>query len=66
MIGLARNLGLHTVAEGVETEAQCEFLRARGCERIQGYLRSPPVAAEHFAELLAEETAVLMNARQPG
>lgn len=61
VIGLARNLGLHTVAEGVETEAQCAFLRAKGCERIQGYLRSPPVAAERFAELLAEEAALLIN-----
>jgi len=45
-IGLARNLRLKVIAEGVETEAQLNYLQARGCEMAQGYLFSRPVPAE--------------------
>ena len=38
VIGVARSLGLSTVGEGVETEAQRDHLRALGCELGQGYL----------------------------
>ena len=49
-IGLAHNLGLKVVAEGVETTAQLDYLRSRGCDLIQGYLFSRPVpAAEAMA-----------------
>lgn len=44
-IGLAHNLGLKLVAEGVETEAQFAYLRQRGCDLVQGYLFSRPVPA---------------------
>ncbi len=40
--GLARNLGISTTAEGVETEAQRDFLSALGCSELQGYLLSKP------------------------
>ena len=43
---LARKLGLHAVAEGVETPAQLEFLRNIGCQWIQGHLFSQPLPAE--------------------
>ncbi|HJV26808.1 MAG TPA: EAL domain-containing protein [Aromatoleum sp.] len=43
---LARKLGMQVVAEGAETEAQLDFLGSIGCERIQGYLFSKPIAAE--------------------
>ncbi len=42
IVRLAQSLGLETVAEGVETEAQARHLRAMGCERIQGYLVARP------------------------
>lgn len=42
---VANELGLRTIAEGVERDDQCEFLRAHGCQEIQGYLISRPVAA---------------------
>ena len=49
---VANQLGLRTIAEGVETNAQCEFLKARGCGEIQGFLISkplpPPVLQEKF------------------
>lgn len=43
IINLARELGYQTVAEGVETAEQLEFLQAKGCDQIQGYLLSKPL-----------------------
>ncbi len=43
VINLAHNLGLRVVAEGVETEAQMDFLKQHNCNMIQGYLISRPV-----------------------
>jgi len=44
IIGLARGLGIETVAEGVETTAQHAFLRGQGCDVVQGYLFGAPMA----------------------
>ena len=44
-IDLAHNMGLVVVAEGVEDEATLERLRALGCDMVQGYLLSRPLAA---------------------
>lgn len=55
IIGLARGLGFRTIAEGVETQEQLDFLRAHQCDEIQGYFYSKPVPAEEFARLLARE-----------
>jgi diguanylate cyclase (GGDEF)-like protein/PAS domain S-box-containing protein len=49
---MARKMGIRTVAEGVETEEQLEFLRASDCDEAQGYLFSRPVPAERFRELV--------------
>jgi EAL domain-containing protein (putative c-di-GMP-specific phosphodiesterase class I) len=43
IIVLAENLGLQVLAEGVETEAQREFLVQQGCNAYQGYLFSRPL-----------------------
>jgi EAL domain-containing protein (putative c-di-GMP-specific phosphodiesterase class I) len=48
IIALARAMELEVVAEGVETEAQADFLRDKGCHRIQGYLVGRPMAREEF------------------
>ena len=42
ILGLARTLGLQTVAEGIETEAQFDFLREHGCSSFQGYFFGRP------------------------
>jgi diguanylate cyclase (GGDEF)-like protein len=46
MLNAARGLGVRIVAEGVEHEAQALFLRAAGCDRMQGYLFARPMPAE--------------------
>jgi EAL domain-containing protein (putative c-di-GMP-specific phosphodiesterase class I) len=57
-IGLAHNLGLEAVAEGVETAEQVEFLVAQHCDLIQGYFLSHPVPADkivlHFNKLVED------------
>jgi diguanylate cyclase (GGDEF)-like protein/PAS domain S-box-containing protein len=56
-IGLAHNLGLTLVAEGVETEAQLEYLKARGCDLVQGYLFSKPLPAEQVMDFIRQRNA---------
>jgi len=55
IIEMGRNLGLQVVAEGVETEAQLEFLAARGCDYAQGRLFGEPLSAEALLALLAAQ-----------
>jgi EAL domain-containing protein (putative c-di-GMP-specific phosphodiesterase class I) len=52
IIHMAHGMGFKTIAEGVETQAQLAYLRAHGCDEIQGYLFSRPVPADTFAQLL--------------
>lgn len=55
IIAMARSLGKTVVAEGVETEAQAQYLRAAGCDQLQGYLFGAPMDATAFGKLLAEQ-----------
>ena len=57
IIILAQSLGLAVIAEGVETEAQRQFLDQHGCPVFQGYLFSKPVGLADFEELLASHRA---------
>jgi len=54
IILLAKALNLGIVAEGVETKAQLEWLRDKGCDQIQGYLFSPPVPADKAETMLGQ------------
>ena len=55
IIDMAGNLGLHTIAEGVETAEQLAFLRLHGCNEIQGYYFSKPLPAKQFSEFVLKE-----------
>jgi EAL domain-containing protein (putative c-di-GMP-specific phosphodiesterase class I) len=52
MITMAHSLKLKVLAEGVENAKQLSFLRKNRCDRLQGYLFSPPVPDEAFEKLL--------------
>ena len=62
-IGLAHNLNLRVVAEGVEQQVQVDILRAQGCDEAQGYLFSRPLAAPAFADWIGESAAASAAAR---
>lgn len=49
---LGHALGLHVVAEGVETEAEFEYLRRLGCDSVQGYYIARPLSADQFLSWL--------------
>jgi EAL domain-containing protein (putative c-di-GMP-specific phosphodiesterase class I) len=58
IISLASTLGMKTTAEGVETQAELECVRAEGCSEVQGYLTGRPQSAEAAAALLAPAAPV--------
>ncbi|GFM54917.1 hypothetical protein PSCICL_25970 [Pseudomonas cichorii] len=53
IIAMAHSLGLKVVAEGVENEKQLEFLKAQGCDEVQGYLISRPIEASMMPGMLS-------------
>jgi diguanylate cyclase (GGDEF)-like protein len=57
IVDLGRSLGLVVTAEGIETEEQAQFLRALGCDELQGFLFSRPVTAAEIDQRLAEQHA---------
>lgn len=60
IIGLANQLHCRTIAEGVETQSQLEWLVGNGCDMLQGHLFSPPIPPTEFARLLARNKAWAM------
>lgn len=54
IILMAKNLSIHTLAEGAETKEQVDFLRESGCEDIQGYFYGKPMSTEDFEKKLGE------------
>jgi diguanylate cyclase (GGDEF)-like protein/PAS domain S-box-containing protein len=58
VISMAHTLGLRVVAEGVETREQRDFLRARRCDELQGYLFSKPVAIDELMQRIVDVQAV--------
>ena len=55
IISMANSLGMQTIAEGVETKGQLDFLKEQGCTEVQGYYFSKPVPPEQFLALLARQ-----------
>ena len=55
IIDMTHNLRLKAIAEGVETEAQLDFLRQHGCDEMQGYYFSRPLAEEAFLALVRSQ-----------
>ena len=51
IVDMAKKIGIRTLAEGVETEEQLEFLREIGCEKLQGYYigKPAPLSGKHYA-----------------
>lgn len=60
-LGMARKLGLATVAEGVEDRDDWDFLRTTGCDLAQGYFIARPMPAEALADWLVEWKARIRN-----
>lgn len=52
IIAMGKALGLTTIAEGVETKEQLDFLRREGCEEVQGYFLSKPIPVHEFTRFL--------------
>ncbi|QDU69138.1 putative bifunctional diguanylate cyclase/phosphodiesterase [Engelhardtia mirabilis] len=59
IVAMAHSLGLRACAEGVETRKQLEFLRAPGCDEVQGYVFSPPLPVEQVTPYLSGERALI-------
>lgn len=54
ILGIARGMGLHVLAEGVESEAHMQMLLALGCHEMQGYYFSKPASVDAIAEMLQQ------------
>jgi len=61
IIAMAHKLDVHVVAEGVETAEQLTFLRAHGCDALQGFYFSRPVSAVAFTRLLADGKSLVLG-----
>ncbi|ULO07702.1 GGDEF domain-containing protein [Paenibacillus sp. 19GGS1-52] len=52
IIMIGKRMNMTVIAEGVESKEQLEYLQEQGCDKIQGYLFSKPIAAENLEQLL--------------
>ena len=59
VIDMAGQIGMRTLAEGVETEEQAKFLNSIGCEKLQGYLVSKPITYEDLNSGISEGKFVI-------
>jgi diguanylate cyclase len=61
VIAMAHGMGMQVVAEGVETQAQMQFLRTKQCDEMQGFAFSKPVSADEFASMLRGGAGMAMT-----
>lgn len=61
IISLAQRMSLNSVAEGVETQLQVDWLRSHGCDYLQGYAIAKPLPLAEFERLLAAQTALIRS-----
>jgi EAL domain-containing protein (putative c-di-GMP-specific phosphodiesterase class I) len=66
VIGLGHSLGMATTAEGVETEEQLKAVREQGCNEVQGFLFSPPLAPEQAYDLLRNQPDKVVSLKRTG
>ena len=59
VIDLAGHINMRTLAEGVETEEQANFLKSIGCEKLQGYLISKPISYEDLNDGISKGQFVI-------
>ena len=64
IIDLVNKLGIRTVAEGIETAEQVDFLKAVNCNMIQGYFFYRPLPEDNFEQILKKEYAIKETAVQ--
>ena len=57
ILTLAHEFGLEIVAEGVETDSELDFLRARACDVVQGHLLSRPLSVDAMTAVLGDARA---------
>ena len=65
IISMSRSLGLKTIAEGVETAEQLDFLREQGCDEAQGYYFSEPLPADQMDALLDSRLTKVVHDNKP-
>jgi diguanylate cyclase (GGDEF)-like protein/PAS domain S-box-containing protein len=63
IIALAHQLKISVLAEGVETEAQMDFLRGAGCDDAQGYYTGRPMSPEMIARTISAQTSQIVSSR---
>jgi diguanylate cyclase (GGDEF)-like protein/PAS domain S-box-containing protein len=61
IIAMAHSLNLTVIAEGVETQAQLDFLRRHNCDEVQGFLLGRPVPAQQFTALFSSTAQLMLS-----
>jgi diguanylate cyclase (GGDEF)-like protein/PAS domain S-box-containing protein len=61
IISMSKQLGLQTIAEGVETIEQLDYLRDQGCDEMQGYYLSRPISADELENLISRAQPTILG-----